>query len=118
MEGNFKLSDVGIPSQTTVRAFAEQQRQEGAAATVLSVTRNNITTITSMVLLTSDFGKLSESDKDTIVVHELLHYVFNKDDAGLKAQFGIDFGVLLSDSAAITEWLRRDCYDQPGAIPQ
>ena len=62
----------------------------------------------SKVVIRAGFFLKSIADRQTILVHELLHIYTNKDDQSLRNFLGLD----QSDSEPspqITEWLAKDC---------
>jgi RHS repeat-associated protein len=126
-EGAFPLNSVLNNGGTqTIKAFADALVGSGlatgstvAAATLTQPGRQGPggNVITPNVVLTTNFAKLNAAQQGTILVHESLHYRLQFNDAQIKELFGIDFGIFVTDSDAISLWLERDCTNNSLYVP-
>jgi hypothetical protein len=70
--------------------------------------------ITSSMVLFSTFSGLLPSEQAAILVHELLHYAFQADDAQIVKHFNIQSILYPNNpSIALTQWLMQNCPPNP-----
>jgi hypothetical protein len=93
-------------NQTSIQDFVAGQ--PGAAITLASTNAAGVTTITPNVFLTASFWNAS-SGANNILVHELLHYSSQQNDAQLVRNLGI--GGNGTPSQRLSDWLANGCKD-------